>query len=262
MKISCIQMDMKLSAPDENFSRAASLIESACADGCDVCVLPETWNTGFFPRDGLIGMSDGAGQRVKEEIGGLAKKYGVNIVAGSVADLREGSVYNTSYIFDRSGDCIASYDKTHLFTPMGEHEYFASGSGFTDFYLDKKRCGILICYDIRFPEAARTLCAEKRLDVLFVVSQWPRVRAAQLETLTKARAVENQMFLALCNSCAAAGDTVYGGGSAIYDPLGNVLARAGEAQEIICADCDMSMLDGIRDSINVFADRRRELYSI
>ena len=70
------------------------------------------------------------------------------------------------------------------------------------------------------------------------------------------------MFLALCNSCATAGDTVYGGGSAIYDPLGNVLARAGGAQEIICADCDMSMLDGIRDSINVFADRRRELYSI
>ena len=144
MKISCIQMDMKLSAPDENFSRAASLIESACADGCDVCVLPETWSTGFFPRDGLTDMSDGAGQRVKEEIGGLAKKYGVNIVAGSVADLREGSVYNTSYIFDRSGNCIASYDKTHLFTPTGEHEYFASGSGFTDFYLDSQRCGILI----------------------------------------------------------------------------------------------------------------------
>lgn len=262
MRISCIQMDMELAAPDANFIRAASLIEKACDSGCDVCVLPETWNTGFFPREGLFEMSDGAGQRVKAEIGTLAKKYGVNIVAGSVADLREGRVYNTSYVFDRDGKCVASYDKTHLFSPMGEHEYFTSGGGFTDFYLDKKRCGILICYDIRFPEAARTLCADKRLDVLFVVSQWPRVRAAQLETLTKARAVENQMFLALCNSCGRAGDTVYGGGSAVYDPLGNELARAGETQEIISAECDMSILENIRGSINVFADRRHELYSI
>ena len=262
MKISCIQMNMRLAAPDENFDAAKRLIEKACADGCDVCVLPETWNTGFFPREGLSALSDKDGERVRREIGGAAKEFGVNIVAGSVSDARGGKVYNTSYVFDRNGECIASYDKTHLFTPMGEHEYYRAGDHFCTFTLDGVRCGVLICYDIRFPEAARTMSAEVPLDVLFLVSQWPSVRTMQLEALTRARAIENQMFLALCNSCGTAGETVYGGSSVIYDPLGGVLSKAGCGEEIICADCDMSVLRGIRDSINVFADRRRELYGI
>lgn len=260
MKIACLQMDMRFASPDENFAHAAELIEAAAAES-DVLVLPETWNTGFFPRENLAALSDRDGERVRREIGALAKKHGVHIVAGSVSNLREGKVFNTATVFNREGELIASYDKTHLFTPMGEDDFFTPGSSLCTFTLDGVKCGIIICYDIRFPELTRSLTVPG-LDLLFVVSQWPRVRTAHLRTLTAARAIENQMFLVCCNSCGTAGDTVYGGNSAIIDPWGETLALAGEKEEILRARCDLSILTNIRSTIPVFRDRRPELYTI
>ena len=98
------------------------------------------------------------------------------------------------------------------------------------------------------------------MDILFVVSQWPKVRVPQLEVLRRARAIENQCFVVSCNSPGKAGKTQYGGTSAIVDPLGEVLARAGEGEEIISANCDLSKLESIRNYINVFRDRRPEVY--
>lgn len=260
MKIACLQMDMQFGKPDENFAHAAGLIAKAAPEN-DVLVLPETWNTGFFPKEGLSDLSDRDLARVRAEIGALAGQYRVNIVAGSVSNVREGKVFNTAAVFDRSGALIAQYDKTHLFTPMGEDDYFTAGSKLCTFTLDGVRCGIIICYDIRFPELIRSLTVPG-LDMLFVVSEWPNVRTAHLRTLTAARAIENQMFVVCCNSCGRAGETRYGGNSAIIDPWGETVALAGEEEEIISADCDLSILTKIRSTIPVFRDRRPELYNI
>ena len=119
----------------------------------------------------------------------------------------------------------------------------------------------MICYDIRFPELTRTL-AVQGMDMLFVVSQWPAARIGHLRALTVARAIENQAFVICCNSCGDAGDTHYGGFSAIIDPWGQTLALAGETEQILTAECELDVLDGIRSSINVFRDRRPELYQI
>ena len=170
MKVTCLQMDMKLGCPDENFAKAEQMIRQAMSEQPDVLVLPETWNTGFFPKENLPSLCDRDGQRVKAEIGALAKEYRVNIVAGSVSNLRDGKVYNTAMVFDRTGQCIASYDKTHLFTPMGEDDYFTPGDHLCRFQLDGVQCGIIICYDVRFPELTRSLTVPG-LDVLFMVSQ-------------------------------------------------------------------------------------------
>lgn len=259
MKIACVQMDMKLGAPEENFAKAARLIEEAMESAPDVLVLPETWNTGFFPRENLADLCDRDCTRVKAQIGALARKFRVNIVAGSVANVRDGKVYNTACVFDREGSCIGSYDKTHLFSPMGEDRFFTAGDHLCRFTLDGVNCGIIICYDLRFPELSRSL-ALQGLDMLFVVSQWPEVRIPHLQTLTAARAIENQVFLVCCNSCGNAGSTRYGGKSSILDPLGNPIAQAGEHQQILIGDCDLQILTSIRGSIPVFRDRRPELY--
>lgn len=259
MKVTCLQMDMKLGCPDENFAKAERMIREAMAEQPDVLVLPETWNTGFFPKEDLAALSDRDGQRVKAEIGALAKAYHVNIVAGSVSNLRDGKVYNTAMVFDRNGCCIASYDKTHLFTPMGEDHYFTPGDHLCRFTLDGAQCGIIICYDVRFPELTRSLTVPG-LDVLFVVSQWPLVRAFHLRTLITARAIENQMFVVCCNSCGTAGETVYGGNSAVIDPWGELLASAGEGEQRLSAHCEFEKLTQIRNTIPVFRDRRPALY--
>ena len=261
MKIACLQMDMGLADVEYNFSHACRLIRDAMSDQPDVLVLPETWNTGFFPKEGLQDLADRDGSRVKRCIGELAAKFHVNIVAGSVANLRDGAVFNTAFVFDRTGACIASYDKTHLFTPMGEHHYFAPGQHLCRFQLDGVSCGLIICYDVRFPELTRSLTIPG-LDILFVVSQWPNVRTFHLRSLTTARAIENQMFVVCCNSCGTAGTTVYGGNSAIIDPWGNTVALAGECEQILTAHCDLGILEEIRSTIPVFRDRRPELYEI
>ena len=261
MKVACLQMDMLLAKPEENFSHAAQLVAKAMEESPDVLVLPETWNTGFFPKENLEDCCDRDGQQVKEVFGALAAKYKVNIVAGSVSNVRGGKVYNTAMVFDREGSCVASYDKTHLFTPMGEDNYYTPGDHLCTFTLDGVKCGLIICYDVRFPELTRSLSVPG-LDMLFVVSQWPKVRTFHLRSLTTARAIENQMFVVCCNSCGTAGETVYGGNSAIIDPWGETIALAGGTEEILTADCDLQILANIRGSIPVFRDRRPQLYRI
>ena len=250
---------MRLGLPEENFAHATDLIHAAMVAKPDVLVLPETWNTGFFPKENLLQLSDTDGEMMKTRIGALAKQHHVNIVAGSVSNERDGKVFNTAMVFDRSGACIASYDKTHLFSPMGEDDYYTPGDHLCRFSLDGIRCGIVICYDIRFPELVRSL-ALQGIDVLFVVSQWPKERIYHLRSLTTARAIENQMFVVCCNSCGTAGETVYGGNSAVIDPLGKILTLAGETEVIVSANLNMQTLDQIRGSIPVFRDRRPELY--
>lgn len=259
MRVTCLQMDVQFACVEENFLHAEKLIGAAMEEAPDVIVLPETFNTGFFPRENLAALADRDCAMVKERIGILAKKYRVNIVAGSVANLRQGKVYNTACVFDREGQCIAEYDKTHLFSPMGEDGYFAKGDRLCRFSLDGIPCGIIICYDLRFPELTRSL-ALAGMEMLFVVSQWPDVRISHLQTLCAARAIENQCFAVNCNGCGTAGQTRYGGCSAVYDPLGSTIAQAGSREEIITADCDLAAVAAIRKAIPVYHDRRSDLY--
>ena len=261
LRVSCLQMNMRLGFPGENFAHAADLIHAAMVAKPDVLVLPETWNTGFFPKENLSQLSDRDGELTKVRIGALAKQHQVNIVAGSVSNVRNGKVFNTAMVFERSGACVASYDKTHLFSPMGENDYYTPGDNLCTFSLDGIRCGLVICYDIRFPELARSL-ALQGVDVLFVVSQWPKDRIRHLRSLTTARAIENQMFVVCCNSCGTAGETVYGGNSAVIEPFGEPLTLAGETEMIISASLDMQTLGKIRGSIPVFQDRRPKLYQL
>ena len=257
MRVSCVQLDMKLGDVKANFAHAEAMIREAVnRDHPDTVVLPETWNTGFFPQE-LAPCADDDGKATKALCSALAKELHINIVAGSVANRRADGYYNTAYVFDRSGNLVAEYDKTHLFTPSGEHNFFRMGSRTCRFTLEGIPCGLIICYDIRFPELIRSLTVQG-VDLLFVVSQWPAKRAMHLDTLARARAIENQTFLALCNSAAA--DTACAGHSAIIDPWGEYLAQAGETEEIISADLDFSIIQGIRESINVFRDRRPDLY--
>lgn len=261
MRVSCIQLDMDFCDVEKNYLRAEELIYNTVKnEKTDVVLLPETWSTGYYPKNDLMSFCEPAGGRIKKTFSLIAKDLGVNIVAGSIANNKNGMAYNTSYVFDRVGDVVAEYDKIHLFTPMNEDNFFGHGEKTAVFELDGHKCAVIICYDIRFPELVRKLALEG-VEILFVVSQWPSQRIEHLKILSSARAIENQMFVAVCNSCGKAGDTVFGGNSRIVDPWGNVLAFAGEKEEIITADCDFSTINQIRSSINIFDDRKPELYS-
>lgn len=261
MRVSCIQLDMDFCDVEKNYLRAEKLIYNTVKnEKTDVVLLPETWSTGYYPKNDLMSFCEPDGGRIKKTFSLIAKDLGVNIVAGSIANNKNGRVYNTSFVFDRAGNVVAEYDKIHLFTPMNEDDFFEYGKKTAVFELDGHKCAVIICYDIRFPELVRKLALEG-VEMLFVVSQWPDKRVEHLKILSAARAIENQMFVAVCNSCGKAEEVSFGGNSRIIDPWGNVLASADENEEIITAYCDLSIIKQIRNSINVFDDRRPDLYS-
>jgi len=262
MKVSVIQMNMRSLESKANFDRAEALVRRAVGEnGPDVVILPETWNTGFMPAGDLAAACDENAKAVRARFSPLARELNVNIVAGSVSNNRGGHIYNTACVFDRAGACIAEYDKTHPFTPMGEHEVYTPGNHLVTFTLDGVRCGLLICYEVRFPELWRTL-ALRGAQVMFLPAQWTAARQYHWETLTAARAIENQLFVVSCNACGERDGTLYGGFSRILDPLGAVLAQGGGEEEIVTADLDLSSIAPLRARVPVFHDRRPALYRL
>lgn len=261
MKICLAQMDIKLSDKEYNYKHAQELVKSAAKAGADVVCLPETWNVGFLPKDNLYALCDKDGKDIKSILGALAEELNINIVAGSAANVKGDKIYNTSLVFDRRGRCIAEYDKTHLFSFAHENAYFEYGDKLTTFELDGVKCGIIICYDVRFPELARTL-ALMGIKVLFIPAEWPDIRVPHWNVLCRARAIENQMFIACVNSVGKAGKIRYGGNSAVIDPWGEVLAQGGAAEEMVCADIDFGEIEKVRGSMNIYGDRRIDLYNI
>jgi predicted amidohydrolase len=252
-------MDVCAAEPEQNFARAEQLIRQAAKSQPDVILLPELWNTGFAPRQIDPMQADESGARTKALCGGLAAELGVNIVAGSVLAKKGDVLLNTAYVFNRAGDCVAEYDKTHLFSPSGEGDCYTAGDRLVTFSLDGVTCGILICYDLRFPELCRAL-ALSGAKILFIPAEWRKVATKQMRALLDARAIENQVFAALCNGCGEAYGAEFGGNSAIVDPLGNVLTQAGTKEETIYAEIDLAMQDQVRKDLPVFSDRRPELY--
>ena len=131
MKISCAQMDMRLGDEAYNYAHAEELIREAVGrDGAGVVVLPETWNTGYFPED-LAAHADQDGERTKGVFSALAKELNVNIVCGSVVNRRGDKFYNTAYVFDRAGACVATCSPTPRSTSISSRETTPAGFSWT-----------------------------------------------------------------------------------------------------------------------------------
>ncbi|CDZ74213.1 putative subgroup of the nitrilase superfamily [Peptoniphilus sp. ING2-D1G] len=260
MKISLIQCNLSMGGVDENYKLIEKKIKNACENKPDVVVLPELWDTSFFPEN-VKELADKNGQRAKSFLSEQSKKYNVNIVGGSVTNLVEDKLYNTSYVFNRDGNLISEYNKVHLFTPAGEHNYFEFGDKMATFELDGVKCGQIICYDIRFLEWVR-MNALDDISILFVPAAWPEVRNLHWDVLNRARAIENQMFVVCVNSTGKAGEGKFGGHSAIIDPWGEYIVKPDDKEEIKTGEIDLSIIKDIRERINVFRDRRKDLYNL
>lgn len=258
MKIAAIQMAIALGNVDKNYDTAGRMIENAAEQGADTVVLSELWNTSFYP-DNVRELADENGARTKSFLAGLAKQYGINIVGGSVANRHDNGLYNTTFVVNRQGEVIASYDKVHLFSPGQEEKVFSPGSEPNLFQLDGIEMASIVCYDVRFCEWVRK-AALAGAQMFFVPAAWPHPRLTHWQILNRARAIENQFYVTAVNSCGVSGDLKFCGHSMIIDPLGEILAQGEEEQTIVMADVDFDVIKSIRESINVFRDRRPELY--
>ena len=253
--ISLIQMQVTMGDPKANFSHAQELMEKALETKPDILVLPETWNVGFFPADHLLELADTEGKETKDFLSSFAKAHQVSILGGTVAVSEGNKVYNRSYGFDEKGNLISTYDKIHGFSLSGEPDYFEMGQSIPHFQMAGLSCSMAICYDVRFPELIRRE-ALQGVDLFFLPAAWPMLRKDHWVTLNKARAIENQFYLACVNQGGLSGNTTYAGNSMLLDPWGHDLCHLSDQEEIATGTIDTDTITEVRTKINTYRDRR------
>lgn len=257
-RISLIQMDIAFGKPEDNFKQVEKKIAAACKENCDIIVLPELWSTGY-DLTRLLAIADNHAKSTISFLKELALKHQVHIVGGSIANNKGNGIYNSLIVIDKSGEVIHEYDKLHLFQLMDEHLYLKSGTSSGLFSLEDSTFASMICYDIRFPEWIRAHTT-KGAEAIFVVAEWPKPRLAHWKSLLIARAIENQCYVIACNRVGADPDNIFAGHSMVIDPWGEIIAEAGETEEILSAAIDLEKVTEVRKTIPIFADRKPEYY--
>lgn len=260
-----LQMNIHHCRPEDNFLRARQLFAQAMGrtPRPDVVVLPELWSIGFstevFQRiDKLAEPENGPSLTLLRQ---LAREHQVWVAGGSIATRhRDGITRNTSFLIDRQGNLVGDYSKIHLFSLQDEQCAFQGGTKAQVYDTEFGRTAMMICYDIRFCELPR-IYAIKQAQLLITTANFPNPRVNHWRSLLIARAIENQMYVVACNRVGSTPECSYPGHSLIIDPWGNVVAEAGEEEEILCGSIELSNVQTVRSQIQVFQDRQPQLYS-
>ena len=255
IQAAAIQFNVKQGDVEANLAYVREALKRAAANGANLAVLPEMWSSGFSYRNLNELAQRSAG--IVEELRELSRELKL-VICGSMPEPHGDKVYNTIHLLD-NGTLAGVYRKLHLFSLLGEDKAFDGGDSWLLADTSIGKIGVIICYDLRFPELSRRLAVEGAR-VICVPAQWPKPRQEHWRTLLRARAIENQLFVVSCNACGPIGKLDFFGMSMVIDPKGEVLAEAGEEEREIYGRLDMQAMDEWRAQIPCFNDRRPELY--
>ena len=258
LTISLAQMRIKLARVAENITTARNMTAQAAADGADIALLPELWSTGYdLENAGDHAAKLGEGSFV--QVAAAAREMRIAIY-GSLLERRGDQVMNCATFYDSAGELRGVYRKIHLFRLFDEHLWLAEGESPALLQQAWGAAGLAICYDLRFPELFRRYAVAHGAALMLLCAEWPLARVEHWRTLLRARAIENQCFVAATNSCGETGGTVFGGHSLIIDPWGQIIAEAGEDECLLTAEIDLAEVQRVRRAIPVFEDRRPDAY--
>jgi predicted amidohydrolase len=251
-----VQLDIAWEDKAANCARAAELLERAAPPAGSLILLPEMFATGFT-MDVSAAAEDASGpaHRLLAE---TARRYEAFALGGVVSRAEDGRGLNEGVAFGPDGAELARYAKMHPFTYAGEAEHYAAGERVVTFRWRDFTVAPLVCYDLRFPEAFRP-AVRKGADLLVVIANWPRARAAHWRTLLAARAIENQAFVVGVNRVGRDPNNDYAGRSVVVAPTGETLADAGDAEGVLRAELDVAAVRSFRESFPALRDMRYDL---
>ncbi len=255
--LSLAQTPIALGDPAANFERVQAWTVEAARRGSGLVVFPELWSTGYDLENWQRHASP-PGEGMFAKLAALARENKIAI-GGSVLEARDGRAYNAFALYDASGALLATYRKVHLFRLMDEDQWLAPGDRLELVEAVWGLTGLGICYDLRFPELFRSY-ALRGARLMLLPAEWPSRRAAHWHTLLRARAIENQMFVAGCNCVGESKGEHFGGGSAVIDPWGEAVIEGGSSEALLTAEIDLALVDTVRQRIPVFEDRRPDIY--
>jgi predicted amidohydrolase len=189
----------------------------------------------------------------------IARANGVALLYGYPERGDDGRLYNAALLISREGEKLANFRKLHLFGAMENAVFTAGEDACVTAQIDSVKIGILICYDVEFPETVRGL-ALRDVDLVAVPTALMRPYEFVPRMLIPTRAYENSVCVAYANHCGSEGDLVYPGESCIVGPDGADLARAGDGESLISATLDAAMFVKARAFNTFLGDRRPALY--
>jgi predicted amidohydrolase len=243
--------------------RVAALVREQ--QGADLVILPELWAHGGFAFSNWIETAEAINGPTASALSAAAKDIGAVLHGGSIVEKGAAGGYlgpqgrglwNTSVVFGRDGDLLTTYRKIHRFGfGEGEPLLLEAGEQLETTAVGSTTLGLATCYDLRFPELFRHLL-DAGAEVFIVPAAWPQPRVAHWSLLGRARAVENQAFMIQCNTAGTHSGVTMGGHSQVVAPDGEVLAEAGEGEEVMSVSLHLDRVAAVRDQFPVLADRR------
>lgn len=261
MRIAAFQGPFHNEGVAANLDRLEEAARGAARQGAGLLIAPEMFLSGYaIGPERVRALAEPVDGPSAARAAAIARDAGIALLYG-YPELGEGdAVYNAALLVDRHGKSLANHRKTHLFSDL-DRSAFAPGHGpptLTE--IDGLRVGVLICYDVEFPENVRALAvAGAELVAVPTANMVPF--SFVMDHVIPTRAYENHLFVAYVNRCGSEGSLEYLGGSCICGPDGLDLARAGAGEALLTADLDLGRLRD-RPPLNTYlADRRPELYA-
>ncbi len=255
MRVTLLQLSVDRTLPYAD--RVASVCASvaACGDS-DLVLLPELWATTYFAFDDYAATAEPLDGPTVSALSAAAAAAGVHLHGGSIVERDGDRLFNTSLLFGPDGALLGTYRKFHLFGYASrEAALLTPGSAVGAVSTALGTVALSTCYDLRFPELYR-LQVDGGAELFLVGAAWPAARLAHWQLLLRARALENQAFLAACGAAGRQGEVELSGRSAVVDPWGKVLAEAGGTAETLTVSLDLAEVAKARADFPALADRR------
>ena len=269
IKIAAIQMST-VADKMENVRTVKAYLEKIKDENPDFVILPEMFCCPYQTENFPI-YAEEEGGPIWQQLSAYAKQYGVYLIGGSMPEKdAEGNVYNTCYVFDREGKQIGKHRKVHLFDidvkggqTFKESDTLTAGDSDTVFDTEFGKIGVMLCFDIRFPELSRMMVNDGA-KVIFVPAAFNMTTGpAHWELSFRTRALDNQIYMV---GCAPARDVSAGyiswGHSIVTDPWGRVTGMLDENEGILLAELDMDYEEQVREELPLLKSRRKDIYQL
>ncbi len=269
MKVAMIQMHVEKEV-NANLDTAFRFLKDVASKGTDIAALPEMFCCPYAAENFPI-YAQREGEKIWQTLSGFARSLHIYLVGGTMPERGEdGKLYNTCFVFDRSGRQIAKHRKIHLFDisiegrqTFRESATLSHGNQVTVFPTEFGKMGVCICYDIRFPELARamTLLGAKCIFVpaAFNMTTGP----AHWELTFRSRALDNQVFyIGSAPARQSENSYVSYGNSIVTNPWGEIISRLGEREDIAVCDIDLNMEEKVRKELPLLKHRREDVYYV
>jgi predicted amidohydrolase len=253
LTISLAQIACQVGDPEANFARVVDWTEEAARRGSDLVLFPELWASGYDLENWeryATPLGDGLFQRIAD----LAQEHRIAI-GGSLLEKSGHKAYNTFTLYGPDGSLWGVYRKIHLFRLLDEEKWLCAGDSLEVAKTPWGPVGLSICYDLRFPEVFRPY-ALARARLVLLVAEWPERRIEHWRTLLRARAMENQIFVAAVNRVGESKGVRIGGASAVINAWGNTVVEGGLSETLLTAAIDLSEVEEVKEYIPALLDRR------